>query len=366
MRIAFFHELHAGGARRSVNEFAKHLKKNHQVDLYIVDEKKSREEEKFFHKVYFYQFIPKKWKGNNAKEKLYKDTIELSNLYSLHKKIARDIDEKNYDLVFSDPSKMTQTPFVLRFLKTKKIYYCQEPLRIVYDKTLAIPKNISFIKYQYEKLNRFIRKTIDKSNIQKADIILANSKYTQANIKKAYGLESTVSLLGVDTHLFKPVKVKKDIDVLFVGSYNEGDGYGLLEQAKQYMKTKAIIKAHSSELQWITKDTGIRNLYCRAKIAVALGYNEPFGLIPLETMACEVPVVAVDEGGYKESVLDGKTGFLIPRDPKILAQKLDYLLQHPTIVKKMGKYARSEMISNWAWVFQAEKLEKHFKNFLKK
>ncbi len=327
MKIAFFHELHAGGARRSVNEFAKYLKKKHQVDLYFVDEKSNPAEGEFFHKLNFYQFIPKKWTGSNWKVKLYKDTIELYNLYKLHKKIARNIDSMNYDLVFSDPSKMTQAPFVLRFLKTKKIYYCQEPLRIVYDETLAIPKNISFIKYHYEKLNRFIRKSIDKINIQKADLLLANSKNTKTTIKKAYGLNSTVSLLGVDVTLFKPMKIKKE---------------------------------------WIKLDSGIRDLYCRAKIAVALANNEPFGLIPLETMACGVPVVALNEGGYKETVLDEKTGYLIPKNPTILAQKLDYLLGHPAILEKMSKYARSEMIKNWTWEIQTRKLENLFYAFLEK
>jgi len=41
MKIAFFHELHAGGARRASNEFAKHLSKNHIVDLFIVDNQKT-------------------------------------------------------------------------------------------------------------------------------------------------------------------------------------------------------------------------------------------------------------------------------------------------------------------------------------
>src|SRR5258708_3905124 len=131
MKIAFFHEVHAGGARKTVNEFGKRLKHKHTVDMYYVDGKNDVAEEKNFHSVNFYKFTPKKWTGGNWKTKLYKDSIELIKLYNSHKKIARDIDIKKYDLVFIHPSKFTQAPFLLRFLKTKKIYYCQEPLRMV-------------------------------------------------------------------------------------------------------------------------------------------------------------------------------------------------------------------------------------------
>src|SRR5256885_6808307 len=117
MKIAFFHELHAGGGRRSVNEFARRLRKNHTIDLYIVDEKQNENEKVFFDTVFFYPFKAKKWTGKDWKAKFYKDTIELFKLYFLHKKIAKEIDSRDYNLVFIDPSKFTQAPFLLRFIK---------------------------------------------------------------------------------------------------------------------------------------------------------------------------------------------------------------------------------------------------------
>ncbi len=356
MRIAFFHEVHAGGARRTVNEFGKRLKEKHNVDLYYVDEKQDELEEKNFHSANFYKFIPEKWTGGNWKAKLYKDSIELIKLYRLHQKIAHDINAKNYDLVIIHPSKFTQAPFILRFLKTSKIYYCQEPLRMVYEAVLDIKKDLPPSKYYYEKLNRFIRKHIDKSNIKFADRIVANSEHTCSNIKSAYGLGSIYSYLGVDTENFKPTSINKEIDILFVGANDYTDGYRLMEEAKKYMNKQVNIKLRSSEKQWITDDDMVK-LYCRSKIAVALAYNEPFGLVPLEAMACGVPVVAVNEGGYKESVVDGKTGYLVPRNPKILAQKLNHLLASPNLLSKMGQDARSLMESEWTWDKRTHELE---------
>ena len=213
MKIAFFHELHAGGARRSVNEFAKRLKKNNQIDLYYIDDSENKAEKQFFTNTSFYQFIPRKWLGNNWKAKFYKDTVELIRLYNIHKKIANDIDKQNYDLVFVEPSKFTQAPFILTLLRTKKVYYCQEPLRMVYEQELAIPKDLHFAKYTYERINRYIRKRIDKYNIRHTDFLLSNSKHTKENIKRIYNLEAIPTYMGVDTTIFRPVKKKKDMHI---------------------------------------------------------------------------------------------------------------------------------------------------------
>ncbi len=340
MKIAIFHELHSGGAQRAVNEFAKGLKKNHMVDLYEGT------------------FVAKKWSGGNWKIKLYKDTVELYKLFKLHRKIAQEINTKNYDVAFIHPSQFTQAPFILRFIKTKKVYYCQEPLRIAYESHFAIPSNLSLPKRLYEKVMRLVRKKIDRDNIKQADVILANSKHTQKNIQSAYGLKSTVSYLGVDTDTFKPLSGKKDADILFIGSKGEIDGYSLLEEAIRQMKKKPILKTHITGKDWISDDKDFRKLYASAKVVVCLAHNEPFGLIPLEAMACGVPVVAVNEGGYQETVIDGKTGYLVERDPELLAKKLDFILENKEIREKMEKNARNHVENKWDWIASTKQLEK--------
>ena len=69
MKIAVFHELHKGGARRAVNEMAGEFKKHNHVDLYFVDKERNTGEKEYFNKIFFYQFIPKIWKGGNWKIK---------------------------------------------------------------------------------------------------------------------------------------------------------------------------------------------------------------------------------------------------------------------------------------------------------
>ncbi len=127
------------------------------------------------------------------------------------------------------------------------------------------------------------------------------------------------------------------------------------------MSFKPLVKVLAIEEEWISDDKKLRDLYQSSKIAVCFAYNEPFGLIPLEAMACGVPIVAVNEAGYKETVVNEKTGFLVPRNPKIVAKKLDLLLSKPNIALKMGENGRKEVLKKWKWEKSAERIEQVFK-----
>lgn len=72
--------------------------------------------------------------------------------------------------------------------------------------------------------------------------------------------------------------------------------------------------------------------------------QEPFGLVPVEGMACGNPVIVTDSGGMAESVVDGETGFIIPRDeralPQALADRAKQLLLDPDLRARMGARGR--------------------------
>jgi len=69
--------------------------------------------------------------------------------------------------------------------------------------------------------------------------------------------------------------------------------------------------------------------------------EEPFGLVPLEAMASGKPIVVTHSGGLTESVVDGVTGFVIPKeDADLLANRLSALLERPDLAKCMGQAGR--------------------------
>lgn len=358
MKIAVFHELDFGGAKRAVVEFSSRLKKNNVVDLYYVGEVREKEIENNFSNAFWYRFNPMVWRGNDWKARLYKDTVELARLYLLHRKIASDIKSKDYDWIFVHPSKFTQAPFLLRLLVKKCIYYCQEPLRIVYDPSVS--SNIDGIKFPkniYEFLNRRIRRWIDFENMRNVDFILANSEFSKNFIFKAYGKTATVCHLGVNEKMFKPLDLDKTIDVLYVG--NKSDGYDFLKNISEVLGNKVGVKAIFRESGKLNvTDNELVEIYNKSKVLVALNHNEPFGLIPLEAMACGVPVVAVGEGGYNESIIDSKTGYLVSRDQRDLYDKISKIVNDEKLRKQLSDNARKHVLENWTW-------EKSVDRFLK-
>ena len=81
MKIAFFHELPLGGARRGISDFAKNLKGKYKIDLYYVDDIEHKEEYNNYQNVFYFKFNSKKWLGHNWKTKLYTDTVQLFKLF---------------------------------------------------------------------------------------------------------------------------------------------------------------------------------------------------------------------------------------------------------------------------------------------
>ncbi|MCO1599726.1 glycosyltransferase [Micromonospora sp. RHAY321] len=97
--------------------------------------------------------------------------------------------------------------------------------------------------------------------------------------------------------------------------------------------------------------------YRSADLLVAAPWYEPFGLTPLEAMACGVPVVGTAVGGIRDTVVDGTTGLLVPaRDPRALAAAIGRLLDDR--IRRFGyaTAARERVRSRYSWAVTAERL----------
>jgi D-inositol-3-phosphate glycosyltransferase len=90
--------------------------------------------------------------------------------------------------------------------------------------------------------------------------------------------------------------------------------------------------------------------YAAADVAVTTPWYEPFGLTPLEAMACGTPVIGSRVGGIAYTVADGETGFLVPpRDPEPLCARLEEILRDPARRMRMGQAGRARVLKSFTW-----------------
>lgn len=94
----------------------------------------------------------------------------------------------------------------------------------------------------------------------------------------------------------------------------------------------------------------LHTFYNACDVFVTTPWYEPFGITPLEAMACAKPVIGSKVGGIKHTVIDGKTGFLVPpSDPAELASRLQTLHDDPGLARAMGKAGAQRVRSLFTW-----------------
>ncbi len=105
--------------------------------------------------------------------------------------------------------------------------------------------------------------------------------------------------------------------------------------------------------------------YSSADVTVVPSYYEPFGLVPLESMACGTLVIASDVGGMKWTIKEGKTGLLFPtKDPVSLADKIQYVLEHPEIRKKMRENGIERVHRFFSWDAISKQMSQCYEDML--
>jgi alpha-maltose-1-phosphate synthase len=250
---------------------------------------------------------------------------------------------------------------------------------------------------------------IERTAYENADGVIAVSKAMKDDVQTLYGVPpERVRVIhnGIDPDEYRPrpapatlrsLGIDPDVPiVLFVGRITRQKGILHLVRAIKYLKpgvqvvlcagapdTEAIAaemaalvaeakRESDTEVVWIPemlpKDDVI-SLYTHAAIFVCPSVYEPFGIINLEAMACETPVVAAAVGGIPEIVVPGKTGLLVPleadggespepRDPesfsRALAAAVNELIAAPERRVAMGKAGRARVLEQFSWTHIAE------------
>lgn len=371
MKIAVFYNLSFGGAKRVVQEHVKGLVElGHTVDLYTTDDNSDIFDPSMYASATHKYSLNKRFEPTFL-GRLYSDYKNFIILDKLHKRIAKDINKKKYDAVLVHPDFLTQAPFLLRYLKKPSAYYCQEPLRIAYEYSLKFRENVSFPKKVYEITTRNIRKKIDQENTRSATTTIASCFHVRERMISAYDVFPKVIYCGVDEKVFKPKNIRKKNQVFFVGSKNVSiDGYDLVENAIKLIPLKIRPKLHvvswkKSNGQRLSEDELVQ-IYNESLATISSSRFETFGLVPLESMACGVPVIATNVSGHRETVVNNKTGFLVDFDPKEFAERIEYVIKNKSEAEKIGQAGRRHIEKNLSWKVIIPELEKCLQNLAKK
>jgi D-inositol-3-phosphate glycosyltransferase len=243
--------------------------------------------------------------------------------------------------------------------------------------------------------------------IRQADRIIAQCPNERSELIKDYGANPDKIVIipsAVNTRIFKPVardaarrRIGLDINgkvIVYVGRMlprkdirniiralailmqkNESSvksptmSLTLMVVGGESLEPDPIATPEIGELQKLAAELGViervrligkrqpeelRDYYCAGDVAVTTPWYEPFGLTPLEAMACGRPVIGSAVGGITFTIKDGETGFLVPpRDPETLAARLQQLLSQPGLSTQMGLAARKRVEREFTWSITA-------------
>ncbi len=273
----------------------------------------------------------------------------------------------SYDIIISSSFAVAKS------VKVRKnqihVSYCHSPMRYIWDMKEQYLMDIKspFKRKISERIFNKLRKW-DKETASSVTHFIANSKFIAERIQKSYERDSTILYPPVDTVFFTPDE-----------KLNKGDYYLVFSRLVPYKKVELIAEAFRNlpdkklivigdgpELKKMPQLANVSYLgflekiemrdYLRKAKAIILAAVEDFGISSLEAQSCGVPVLALRQGGYLETVVENKTGLFFDN------QQID------DIVTVINKFEREEKnfdgkeIREHALLFGEKSFIKNFKS----
>ncbi|HVZ67635.1 MAG TPA: glycosyltransferase [Patescibacteria group bacterium] len=260
--------------------------------------------------------------------------------------------------------------------KPIEICYCHTPPRWLYGYNTSIEWQRYWPVKLYGIVTGHFMRLYDFQAAQKVNYFIANSEEVKKRIEKFYRREATVIYPPVSLPSATSDKRPAKRDYYFMVSRIVGaKGLDMAVEAAQKMNIKLKIAGspagYYTGYKNLTKnarknveflgqvtDEELVKLYAGAKAFFALSEDEDFGMTPVESMLCGTPVIAFYGGGYKESVVDGKTGVFFKE------YSVDSLSQ--AIEKFETLKLDSQACRKQAAKFSAEVFDKKIKEFVNK
>jgi glycosyltransferase involved in cell wall biosynthesis len=306
---------------------------------------------------------------------------------------AEQIGRGGFDILFANSCIFFRTTAIGRFVSIPSVIYLGEPYRWLYEALPRLPwlappdRSASLLKPSTLKAAVADWKLIRNLRLQAREEfenaagfngILVNSYFSRESVLRAYGLDADVCYLGISSELFVDKNLSRTSLV----------GLGSITPAKNVrlcIEAVGKVSAPRPALIWVGNiaDTGYldemkalarsRDVVFEAKVgvsdselvdilnhAIALLYAprlEPFGLAPLEANACGVPVIAVAEGGVRETMVNEVTGLLAENSPTAMGEAIERLATNPALARKLGANACLAVKEKWNMNAAIDRLE---------
>ena len=233
------------------------------------------------------------------------------------------------------------------------LWYCYTPVRAFYDLYAIFLSRQSFIVRQFFRLWVAIHKPIYRHYTGYVDKNIAISENTRRRIENYLHRESTIVYPPIDiskykfkefgdfwlsvNRLYPEKRLELQIEafrqmpeekLIIVGGYAEGD------HASKYAERVKHGLPENVELRGEVTEEELIDLYARCKGYITTAMDEDFGMTPVEAMAAGKPVIAVKEGGYLESVVDGVTGMLVEAEVESIVEAIGIITKNPEVYRK--------------------------------
>lgn len=393
MKVAVWHNLPSGGAKRALwHHVAGLISRGHQVESWCPST--ANQEFLPLSRLCTEHVLPLNPRSLwDASLGLWRRLREMD---AHCRECGHQMEGKGFDVLFANSCFFFATTPMARHVRFPKVLYLQEPHREFYE---ALPKLLWLTTTEKGKglrrfgVARFLANGIrlhamraqahaEIANAEAFDHLLVNSLFSRESVMRAYGLDASVCYLGVDTEQFHPSGEPVEDYVIGLGSivYHKGldravRAVGAVPEASRprlvwvdyqcydgRYRNEVTELAKSLKVQFEIKqmvcDNDLVSLLSRSIAMLYTSRLEPFGLAPLEANACGVPVVAVAEGGVRETIEHGRNGLLVPTaEPDDLASALVMILSNPSFAREMRSSAREIVVSRWGQEAATSRLE---------